>query len=183
MWLRTASSPREYAAPRFRTTHPDPASPKYALGGCPRSPEGRYVVWWACDCVARSECATQTRLRILSQESASVRIEAHGNRPNPKITLQGPKCKSLPWICTFAAKLASCRTRWRAGIVEADRIGPWVQSAFMVAPGACFTPLHVLTILSETVKRSSEFSPRRDRRAVVRRDSCSGKLSGGLGAT
>jgi hypothetical protein len=49
-----------------------------------------------------------------------------------------------------------------------------------VVPGDGFTPLHVLTILSETVKESIEISPRRDQRAVVRRDTRSEKLSGGL---
>ena len=48
-----------------------------------------------------------------------------------------------------------------------------------VVPGACFTPLQVLTILSETVTGLSEISLRRDRRAVVGPDSRSlrsGKL-------
>ena len=48
-----------------------------------------------------------------------------------------------------------------------------------MVPGACFTPLQVLT--DYRVKRSRgrvRISPRRDQRAVVRRDSRSGKLSG-----
>ena len=65
--------------------------------------------------------------------------------------------------------------RWRVGIVEADRVRPWAESA-STHPGGLFYATSMLTILSETVKGSSEISPRRDRRAVVGRDSRSGEL-------
>ena len=48
---------------------------------------------------------------------------------------------------------------------------------------ASFTQLHVLTRLSETVKGSSQISPRRDRRAVVGPDLRSQKLPGALRVT
>ena len=52
-----------------------------------------------------------------------------------------------------------------------------------MVPEASFTSLQVLTRLSETVTGSTEISPRRDQGAVVGRDSHSGRLSEGLGAT
>lgn len=58
---------------------------------------------------------------------------------------------------------------------EAERVGPWAWAeSASTHPGGLFSVLRhfkILTVLSEAVKGSSEISPRRDRRAVVGRDS------------
>ena len=105
-----------------KTSTQTPHCQNVASCWCPRGPKGRYVDRWGVKGVARSGCTPQTRLRIMCQERPSVRIQQPGNRPNPKIALLSPKRKLPPLVFGFASKLASCRTRWRAGIVEADSV-------------------------------------------------------------